>query len=93
MGNSQPPVPVGTAQAVRDIFLAAINKGQFLTAILGLILLVIVWRLPGADLSALVRSVLDSLVAGYLLGYALFVVTLGGWYVHARKMRVMGTTE
>lgn len=81
------------AQAFRDIFIAAINRGQLLTAILGLFLIVVVWRLPQEDLSGFVRMVIESLISGHLLGYVLFVLTLTGWFVNSRRLRTIASKE
>lgn len=83
--GGQPKVTI--AQAVRDIFLAAINKGQFLVAILGLILVIIAWRLPSDDLSKFASNIVEDLKNGYLLGYFLFIISLGGWFIHAKRLR------
>lgn len=94
MSNTSPVKPKVTFWHMwRDIFVAAINKGQFLTAILGLLLLVIVWRLPSEELSAITKDVVNSLKSGYLVGYALFALALLGWFAHAKSLRTIATTE
>ncbi len=80
-------------QMWRDIFVTAINKGQFLTAILGLFFLIVAWRLPTEELTALVKDIFQSLKNGYILGYVLFALSLTGWYIHSKRLRTLGTNE
>lgn len=74
-------------QMFSNIFVTAINKGQLPGAILGLLLIILFVRMPAADLSQLASNVLVNLKNGYLLGYFLFIMTLGGWYFHAKHLR------
>jgi hypothetical protein len=92
MANETPPQPPVTwAQAVRDIVVASINKGQLPTAIFGAVLLLLIWKLPAQGVAALVDRMLDGLQRWTLLGWALFIASVGGWYVHSRyQRRVMG---
>lgn len=86
------PAKVGMAQAIRDVFIASINKGQFPFAIVGAIVLVLVLRLPSEEIVPLLRWMVETLGAMYYLGYALFIVTVFGWYFHAQRIR-RETTE
>lgn len=81
------PVQVTWAQAFRDVLVASINKGQFLVAIVGIIFLVMVVKMPEQDVSKLAFKIVEDLKTLHLLGYALFFVTLGFWYLHAQLMR------
>ena len=74
-------------QAVRDIVVTAINRGQL--PVLGFVALALlmVYRLPEAAVAELFKDILDSLRNGALTGYGLWVVTIGFWYWHARSMR------
>ena len=87
MANKPQPAGVTWAQAVRDIVVASINKGQFLVAIVGIIFLVMVVKMPEKDVSKLAFEIVQDLKTLHLLGYALFIVTLGFWYLHAQLMR------
>ena len=80
-------------QMWRDIFVTAINKGQFLTAILGLFFLIVAWRLPPEELTSLVKDILLSLKNGYVLGYVLFALSLTGWYIHSKRIRTLASKE
>jgi len=75
------------AQALRDVLVASINKGQFPIAILGMVILTVLFRMPAERVGELAVELLRQLLAGWLLGYVLFGVTLMGWFVHAKKIR------
>lgn len=81
------------ANAFRDILVASINKGQFPLAILGLVAMSLIWRMPSEDVSKLVFRIVDGLERGMLLGYGLALVAFGGWYVHARYQRRLISVE
>jgi len=88
-GSTRPKPRTGVtwAQAARDVFIAAINKGQL--PILGIILIVllVVWRMPPDDLVHLTNEVVNDLASRELLGYAISLIFCIGWYFHARWMR------
>jgi hypothetical protein len=75
------------AKAFRDIFVASISKGQFPLAMVGLIVMSLIWRMPPEDVSRLVFRIVDGLERGALVGYLLALVAMTGWYVHARHCR------
>jgi len=81
------PAEVTWAQAFRDIVVASINKGQLPILMVGIIFLVIVVKMPEKDVSKLAFEIVQDLKTLHLLGYALFIVTLGFWYLHAQLMR------
>lgn len=66
---------------------ASINKGQFPFAILGLLLLASIIKMPAEDVSRLVFRLVDGMERDSLLGYLLSVLLLVGWYTHARYQR------
>src|SRR5262249_52330955 len=78
--------PVTWAQTVRDVLIASINKGQFPLAILGLVVLALIWKTPEEIVGSLV---MDLFTRAEYWGYPLAVVGFGGWFVHARKQRQM----
>ena len=86
--EKSPTLPKVTVwHMLRDIFVTAINRGQLLAAGLLLILLVIFIRLPAESLKSEFGLIIKSLIDGSLLGYALFLLALGAWYAHAKKLR------
>lgn len=70
-----------------DVMIVAINKGQGLPYLFGLILICLIFTLPSPDLSRFVFTVFDSIVKMPLIGWLLFVATLTGWLIHARYQR------
>jgi hypothetical protein len=78
---SNPPVKIGFCHALRDIIVTAINKGQLLVTMLGLIIIIFVWRLPGDSLGRLAEKILEGLVNLHLVGWFLFVVVSGSWAI------------
>lgn len=75
------------AQAVRDIFVTSMNRGQL--PVLGMIAvaLLVLYRMPPEGLAALTHEVVTSLKNGELWAYLLELATVVAWYVHARSMR------
>jgi hypothetical protein len=72
---------------LRDVLIASINKGQFLAAILGLLLVIYFVRAPIDTITALLVSVINALISGALIGYALGLGSIAGWYFHAKSLR------
>jgi hypothetical protein len=81
------------ASAFRDIFVASINKGQFPFAILGLIAMSLIWRMPPQDVSKLVFRILGAVERGALLGYLLAFFAIAGWCIHAKYQRRVISAE
>jgi len=81
--------PLGSvwATALRDVLIASINKGQFPFAILGLVLLTLILKMPSEDVSKLVFRLVDGAERDSLSGYFLSLLFLVGWYAHARYQR------
>jgi hypothetical protein len=80
-------VGAALATALREVLIASINKGQFPFAMLGLVLLALIVKMPSEDVSELVFRLVDGVERGSLLGYLLSLFVLAGWYVHARYQR------
>lgn len=78
---------VGTAQAVRDVFIASINKGQFPFAIVGAIVLLLLIRIPENEIVPLIHWMVEAVGSLYYIGYLLFVMTVFAWYFHAQRIR------
>lgn len=81
------------AQAFRDVVIASMNRGQL--PILGIIgvVLVLIYRMPEQDVSVLVMEIVSSLKKGEGYAYILEGVTIGGWFLHAKLMRKVFSTE
>ena len=75
------------ADALRDILVASISKGQFPLAMVGLIAMSLIWKMPPEDVSKLAFRVVDGLERGALFGYLLALAAIGGWGAHAKYRR------
>src|SRR5258707_6633164 len=78
---------------LRDVLVASMNKGQFPSVLLTLIILSLIWRMPSADVGKLVFELVDGARSGWLFGYAAAGVSILGWYFHARYQRRLITGE
>ena len=78
---------IGIPQAMRDVLIASINKGQFLLAVVALIIITMIIRMPEKDVSLLAFSILDRLGNGSYFGYILASLSTTGWFFHARFQR------
>ena len=90
-GNSNDQVSFW--QMVRDVLIVSMNKGQFPVALIGMVFIVMLFKMPGADVSKLMFEILDDLKRGYLAGYGLGSATTIGWFFHAKKQRSMFANE
>jgi hypothetical protein len=73
--------------AIRDILITSMSKGQApLICITGVVALII-WKMPGGDVSRLVFDIVDRLSDWSLVGYVFFFLTGVGWFFHAKMMR------
>lgn len=72
---------------LNNVLIASLAKGQFLTALLFLTFIFMVWKMPSEDVSRLVFTIIADLESGKLLGYLLAIIFAGGWYFHAKRQR------
>jgi hypothetical protein len=72
---------------LRDVLVASINKGQFPIAMVGIIFLAMIVKMPDADVTKLAFQILDDLKTLHLLGYFLTLVVIILWYKHAQLLR------
>lgn len=91
--KTQQPLKITWAHMIRDVLVASINKGQFLIALTGLIILVFIVRLPPAALQALAQSVVEKLDQGDLVGWLLFVFVSIAWAIISRRSRATSRNE
>ena len=87
------PAKIGFWTMVRDVLIASMNKGQFPLAMVGMIVLTIIFKMPAEDVSRLAFQIITDLKAGYLLGYVLSIGSVSGWFIHARWQRRSITVE
>jgi hypothetical protein len=81
------PHKVTIWEMFRDIFITAINKGQFPAVLLGLLFIILAIRMPVEDLKFFLITIIEYLKAGYLLGYGFSIISLTGWFFHAKRLR------
>lgn len=84
---------VSISQAIRDVFIASINRGQFPFAIFGAIVLLLVFKIPSGEVVPLIKWIASSLSGLSLVGYLLFVFSVFAWYFHVQRIRRELTTE
>jgi hypothetical protein len=92
-GKPEKKPQVGFWHMMRDVLVASMNKGQFPAALLALVILSLIWRMPSEDVGKLVFMLIADLENGKLLGWTFAVVILVCWYVHARYQRRLITGE
>jgi len=84
---------VGFWEFLSDVLIASMNKGQFPAALLAIVVLSVIWRMPPVDVSKLMFRLLDVAEEERLAGYAVSVVSLLGWFFHARYQRKLINQE
>lgn len=78
---------VSWAQAFRDVLVGSMNKGQFPLAIVGIIFMLILYKMTPQGVDRLVDRLLDGLVAYSLVGWAVSGPLVAGWYLHSKWQR------
>jgi hypothetical protein len=81
------------AGAFRDVFVAAINKGQLIPLGVFLIIALIIYKMPENEILNLVKEILLLLKQGYLAGYAFSFILTFGWYFHSKSLRKQYSLE
>jgi hypothetical protein len=71
---------VGFFECLRDVLIASLVKGQFPAALVAMIVLSMIWRMPPTDLSQLVRRLFDIAEKKSLVGYGASAAFLSGWF-------------
>lgn len=74
-------------QMLRDVLVASLNRGQFPMAIMGLIVVIAICRMPPPDLARLMFRLLDATEVRKYGGYALSVIIAVAWAIHSRRQR------
>ena len=85
--GSKEGVKVSLFEFLRDVLIASIEKGQFPAALIAIIALSMIWRMPPADIGKLVFRLLDVAQEAGLMGYVASVLCLFSWFRHARYQR------
>lgn len=96
MAKSKPQSPqskVGFWHMWRDVLVTSMNKGQFPVALVGMIFLVMIIKMPGADVSKLVFQIFADVKAGWLAGYAGCFGLVVAWFLHSKRQRRISASE
>ena len=78
---------------LRDVLVASMNKGQFPFAVCALIFIVMILRMPAADVSRLMFHLVNLAERGQIIGWILAVLELAAWFFHSRRQRRLITSE
>jgi hypothetical protein len=77
----------GLWDMLRDVLVAAIDRGQFPVAVIAIALIVSIMWIPHDEWATIVKDTLQSLREGALLGYLLSVAIATGWWCHVHLIR------
>jgi hypothetical protein len=77
----------GFAEMLRDVFVVPIGRGEVLVTTASLVVVLIVLKLPGDLISALLMRLLDSLERGCIWGYLAAVVLGVPWVLRWLRRR------
>jgi len=91
--QAKKPISAGLYSMLQTVLLASIEKGQFAVAVLSVIIVVMLLKMPSADVGQLAFKLLDSVQKAAALGYGLAVAVLIAWMLHARALRRMFDRE
>jgi hypothetical protein len=72
---------------IQNVLVSSMAKGQAPLFVVAGIFALMVVKMPAEDVSKLVFRILDALEHGYLFGYVGTVLSVGGWFVHAKVQR------
>jgi len=84
---------VSVWEMIRDVLIASMNKGQFPLALVSLIVVTLILKMPSDDVSKLVFSLIEKLESGVLVTNLMLIASLGGWFFHAKYQRRIITVE
>lgn len=91
--KKKPAVKVTWAQAFRDIVTTAMNRGQLLLISVVMMVFLMIWKMPPADVSTLVFDIWGSIKSGATLGWILWLGTLAGSFYLGKKLRKLHSQE
>ena len=72
---------------VRDVFIASMSKGQFPLAILGILAMIIILKMPSEDISNLAAKFIGLLSEWKIVGYVGAIFLAFGWFFHSKFQR------
>lgn len=78
---------------IRDVLVTSLNKGQFPLALVFIIFIIIVFKLPSEDISYFLKKLFKKFEEGYILGWCLFMFCIIGWYTSNKYLRKIHFSE
>lgn len=77
----------------RDVLIASLSKGQFTTALLGAIVLLVIAKMPASDISKLVFEIIEDIRGNFILSFFVSPFITLAWFFHAKWQRKTLTDE
>lgn len=81
------PPSIGWPQAVRDIVIASMNKGQLPLLAVAAIMLFMIFKMSSDQVNALSLKIIERFSDYSLVGWVLAAVLTFFWWFHANKTR------
>lgn len=78
---------------VQVVLVASMNKGQLLSAVFGIIMIVLAVKMPPEEVGKIASQLVDIVVLGNFVGYILFALTLLLWCLHNKRERRVSEKE
>ena len=78
---------------MRDVLIASMNKGLFLPAMTGFLLMILVIKLPMEEVSILLHRLIDLFVSFKITGWVAAGGVTFAWYFNAKFLRRSHTNE
>lgn len=78
---------------MRDVLISSLNKGQFPIALVGLIIVIIVLRMPEDKIGELAFRILELFREMHILGWVLSAILTLGWFFNVKALRRLHTNE
>jgi hypothetical protein len=73
--------------AMNNVLITSLSKGQFPIACLFFIFVIMLLKMPGADVTRLALAIVGGFKNFQLVGYVLSIMLAGGWFAHTRWQR------
>ena len=82
-----PPPQVSMWQAMQNVTIHSLDRGQFLQVGILAITGLLVWKLDGKDAASVLKELFRIFQGGWLFGWIIGVTALVAWYTHVKWMR------
>lgn len=91
--SKQTQVKINFWAMIRDVLVASMTKGQFPLALFGMLLLVLIIKMPATDASKLIFELLHLFADLSIVGWVLSFVFLLGWIYTVKVLRRVHSDE